>query len=275
MRIDLYIAFVIVGTVLLAGCERNGETLAKIDGDPVTRAEFDAYLEFKRLPAENEERRARLLEQYVERAALAAAVEEAIEDSDTIDRDLLEAELAEFRKEMLISRYFDRYLADKVTDDAVANYYNANAEEFEQRQVKVAHILLRTSRNMGEEERQAKLTTAQEAHSKLRAGADFAELAADYSEDKISGKKGGDLGWLKEGSIDPKFSETVFNMAPGAISEPIETPFGFHVVKLIEGPVVAKRPLEAVKGDIRYQLRNEAREAELQRLLSSVKVEKE
>lgn len=267
------VCLLLLATAVASGCSKQDEALAEINGEPVTRAEFDAYLAFKRLPAEDEERRARLLEQYIERTALAEAVEAAIDESEGMDRALLEAELAEFRKEMLISRYFDRFLADKVSDDAVANYYNTHADEFEKRQVKVAHILLRTNRNMSEAERQAKLTAAQEAHSKLRAGAEFAEVAADYSEDRISAKKGGDLGWLQEGAIDPKFSETVFGMEAGVISGPIETPFGFHIVKLLEGPVVARQPLDAVKGDIRYRLRNEAREAELQRLLGEVEVE--
>lgn len=273
MRKILSMFLIIAAVLFVAACERS-EKLAEVNGEAVTQAEFDAYLKFKRLPAEDSERRTALLDQYLERKALADVVEDAIEGSEAIDGALLEAELAEFRKEMLISRYFEQFLAGKVTDDAVANYYNAHPDQFEQRQVKVAHILFRTSRGMSEEERQAKLTAAQEAHSKIRAGEDFAKIAADYSEDKISGKKGGDLGWLKEGSIDQKFSDTVLAMEPGAVSEPFETPFGFHIVKLIEGPVVAKRPLEAVKGDIRYQLRNEAKDAELARLMQNVEIEK-
>lgn len=269
------LSVVLLAGALVTACSRQDETLAEINGDAVTRAEFDAYLKFKRLAADTDERRAKLLDQYVERAALTAAIEEAIADKDVIDRDLLDAELAEFRKEMLISRYFDRYLAETVTDEAVTNYYNAHPEQFEQRQAKVAHVLIRTDRNMGEEERQAKLTTAREALAKIRAGEDFAKVAANYSEDKISGKKGGDLGWLKEGSIAPDFSKTVFGMEPGAVEGPLETPFGFHIVKLVEGPVVAKRPLDAVKGDIRYRLRNEAKDAELKRLLGLVEIEKE
>jgi peptidyl-prolyl cis-trans isomerase C len=56
-------------------------------------------------------------------------------------------------------------------------------------------------------------------------------------------------------------------MEPNQISEPFETAFGFHVVKLLEGPVVVKKPFEAVSGDIRYRLRNQAKDAELKRLL--------
>ena len=57
------------------------------------------------------------------------------------------------------------------------------------------------------------------------------------------------------------------------MSEPFETPFGFHVVKLIDGPKVVKRPFDAVAGDIRYQLRNKAKQAEIERLKGKVVIE--
>jgi peptidyl-prolyl cis-trans isomerase C len=90
--------------------------------------------------------------------------------------------------------YFEKYLNEQVTDQAVRNYYNTKASEYEQKKAHVAHILIRLNSKMSEEERKVKLTTAQEAYSKIRAGEDFAEIAAQYSEDKISAKKGGDLG---------------------------------------------------------------------------------
>jgi peptidyl-prolyl cis-trans isomerase C len=258
----------------LAGCgSGDGEKspqLAVVNDNPITKAEFAAYLKFKRAPADDQKRRRMLLDQYLEREALAAAIEKA----QLLDQELIAAELNEFRKEMLISRYFEKFLKDKVTEQAVQNYYNTHAADYEQRMAHGAHILIRTNKAMGETERKVKLTTAQEAYSKIRAGQDFGEIAKDYSEDKVSAKKGGDLGWLKEGSFDARFSKTLFGLDPAAVSEPFETPFGFHVVKLIEGPKVVKRPLSAVAGDIRYQLRAKAKKAELERLVAEVKVEK-
>ncbi|CAB1055662.1 hypothetical protein D1BOALGB6SA_395 [Olavius sp. associated proteobacterium Delta 1] len=257
----------------LFGCgdDDTAPKLAVVNEKPVTEAEFEAYLKFKRAPQQDQKRRQMLLDQYLEREALAAAIEKA----QLLDRELIAAELNEFRKEMLISRYFEKFLKDKVTDQAVQNYYNTHAADYEQRMARAAHILVRTNKKMSETERKVKLTTAQEAFSQIRAGKDFAEIAADYSEDRISAKKGGDLGWLKEGSIDPRFSKILFELEPGTLSEPFETPFGFHVVKLIEGPKVVKRPLSAVAGDIRYQLRAKTKKAELERLTADVKIEKQ
>jgi peptidyl-prolyl cis-trans isomerase C len=263
---------IVLLTFSLGACQKaeESQTLAKVNATSITVAEFEAYLKFKRLANGDENRRRILLDQYVERAALAAAIEtEAL-----LDNTLIQAELNEFHKEMLISRYFEKFFKETVTQQVVVNYYNTNAGDYEQRQVHAAHILIRANKKMDETERKVKLTTAQEAYSRIRAGQDFAEIARDYSEDRISAKKGGDLGWIKEGSIDPRFSRTLFELEPGAVAEPFETPFGFHVVKLIEGPQTVRRPLEAVAGDIRYQLRNKAKQAELERLVSKAKVER-
>ena len=257
--------------VLIAGCGSDGENIANLNGRKISKAEFDTFLKFKRVPADNEKMRARLLDQYLEREALA----DVIEEQALLDEQMVRVELNEFRKEMLISRYFEKFLQDKVSDQAVRNHYNTHAAEYEEKKAHAAHILIRTNKRMSEPERQAKLTTAQEAYSKIRAGKDFAEIAANYSEDKISARKGGDLGWLKQGSIDKRFSKTVFeDLQKGEVSEPFETPFGFHIVKVLEAPQVVKKPFEAVAGDIRHQLRSQAKKAELERLMTEVKMEK-
>lgn len=253
--------------LLLSGCssEPDAIAIAMVGDKAITQQQFDDYLAFKRINANDEVKYNNALEQYVERETLAAAIEKTA----LLDSGMIEAELNEFRKEMMISRYFETYLKDVVSDQAIVNYYNANASHYESKQVHVAHLLFRTNRNMGETERQAKLTAANEAYSKIKAGEDFSEVAKQYSEDTISGKKGGDLGWLKQGAIDQRFSEKVFSMSVNDISEPFESSFGFHIAMLLEGPVVTKQPYDAVKGDIRYQLRNQAKEAELKRLTES------
>ncbi|WP_181919546.1 peptidylprolyl isomerase [Alkalilimnicola ehrlichii] len=261
-----------LGIVLvLAACSRGGDedAVARIGDKTISEAEFSAHLDFKRIPADDARRREAALQQYVEREALATVIEQ----SDVLDRAAIQAELNEFRQEMLISRYFQAFLNDRVTEEAIESYYLNNADNYQHRQVRVAHILQRTHSGMDESERQAKLTTLQEAYSKLRAGADFAELVQQYSEDQVSAAKGGDLGWLREGTISTRFSEVAFNTPAGELSEPFETPFGFHIVKVLESPMTVKQPLEAVRGNIRHQLRNQAREAELERLLGEIEIE--
>jgi peptidyl-prolyl cis-trans isomerase C len=261
---------VALASAFLVGCEGGGESIAEVNGKPVTQERFDAYLKLKRVPAQNAEWVNRELDDYLEREGLAGQ----IEAQGLLPVDQVEAEVAEFRKQMLISRYFEEYLRERVSDEAVRNFYATNPDQFQAKKVHVAHILLRTNPAMSDAERQALLTKAQEVYSRANAQEDFTALAKEYSEDLLSAQQGGDLGWLQEGAIDPTFSNTAFAMKAGELSEPLVTPFGFHVIKVLEAPQVIKQPFEAVSGDIRYRLRQEAKQAELDRLKQAAKIEK-
>lgn len=251
---------------VLAAC--GGEKVGSVNGRTVSQEEFSSYLSFKRVPQQDEKRVETLLKDYMQREALA----DLIEDADFVDPAILEAELNEFRKQMMISRYFEQYLEENVSDEALKNYYATHSDEFQQEKIKVAHILFRTHEKMSDAERQAMLTKAQEAYSKARAGESFAELAEQYSEDTISAKQGGELGWVRRGAIDPVFSGKVFEMKAGDISEPFASPFGYHVVKVQEDAQTVTTPFEKVQGDIRYRLRQQAKQAEMERLLAEADI---
>ena len=233
---------------LVAGCSDSDGIIAEVNGKPVYASEFQAYLELKRIPIDDEKKKARQKQDYLEREALASMIEQG----DYVSKEMAKAEVNEFRKQMLISRHFETYLAEKVSDEAISNYYAANKNEFQSKQIRVAHILVRTNSAMSKEERQARLTKAREIYSKLRESGDFSELAAQYSEDTISAKQGGSLGWIKRGDIDPVFSERVFSMKAGDISEPFSTPFGYHIVQVEEDEKTVEEPFNKVKGCLLY-----------------------
>lgn len=64
------------------------------------------------------------------------------------------------------------------------------------------------------------------------------------------------------------------DLKEGEMSEPFETPFGYHIVKVLEAPQVVKRPFEAVAGNIRFQLRSQAKKAEMERLKDKIEIKK-
>lgn len=259
----------VVLTLMACSAVDDGDVIATVNGSDVTAKEFDAYLAFKRIKVRDDNHRKMLLDQYLEREALSRVIEKK---QDEKSRLLTDAELADFRRQMIVNRYFERYLNDAVTEQKVQNYYAANNERYSDTKVHVAHILFRLKKGMSEAERKAKLTTAMEAYSKLNTGEPFAKVADDYSEDRISAKKGGDLGWLKEGAIEAGFSAKVFGMKQGEISEPFETSFGYHVVTVLDEPKTVTRSFESVKGDIRYQLRQEVKQAEIDSLGSAIEI---
>ncbi|MDQ4075359.1 MAG: peptidylprolyl isomerase [Chloroflexota bacterium] len=112
-------------------------------------------------------------------------------------------------------------LREKVREDFLEDVEVDTTEE----QIHVAHILVET-----EEE-------AEEVVERLEAGESFEELAAELSTDESNAEAGGDLGWFPRGQMVEAFEEAAFALdEPGEISEPVETQFGWHVIKLIEGP---------------------------------------
>lgn len=263
----IILALFIVGA--LSAC--SNDDVAEIDGEGVTKEQFQSYLDFKKIKIRDDEHRLNVLQQYVDRAVLTAAIEkQGIADADEIN-----AEMENFRQQLYISRYFEQYLNEKVTDQEMQNYYVSHQNEYEHKQAHVAHILFRTNRDMQENEKASKQTAAQEVYSKLKAGSDFKELANKNSEDKNSANKGGDLGWIKQGTINKVFSEKAFSLKKGEYSEPFATPFGYHVVMLLDDTKAVKQSFETVKGDIRYKLRQQAKEAEIKKLKDSISFEVE
>jgi len=257
--------------LLMSACSGDDQVLATVNGEDITSSQFNAYLEFKRIKVRDDKHHDAALDQFLEREALSQVIEDKYDDAMELKA---KTELDEFRRQMNISRYFENHLKDAVDDQKVKNFYVANEDKYSQKQMNVAHVLFRLKRDMDEAQRKAKLTTANEAYAKIKSGKDFSKIAKDYSEDRVSAKKGGDLGWLKQGSIDAKFSKKIFAMKKGDVSEPFETSFGYHIVKIIEEPKTVKKAFEAVKGDIRYQLRQQVKEAELKSLKQAIKIVK-
>ena len=85
---------------------------------------------------------------------------------------------------------------------------------------------------------------AEELAGQAKAGGDFAQIAQANSDDTGSKAQGGDLGWVRKGAMVPKFEEALFGMKAGEIQGPVETEFGWHVIKLDEVKAAAMRPYE-------------------------------
>lgn len=93
------------------------------------------------------------------------------------------------------------------------------------------HILISPNELMTDAEAKARID---DIAAKIRDGADFAEMAKEYSDDKGSGSLGGDLGWSNPGNFVPKFEAQLNSMQPGEMSDPIRTTFGWHLIELLD-----------------------------------------
>lgn len=107
---------------------------------------------------------------------------------------------------------------------------------------------------------------AKAAEERLAAGEDFAALATELSTDTGSGAQGGSLGWFSAGMMVPEFEAGVATLQPGEVSAPIQSQFGWHVIRLDETRDKAPPALDEVRAEIEAQVRDEAIQARLTEL---------
>jgi peptidyl-prolyl cis-trans isomerase D len=145
------------------------------------------------------------------------------------------------------------------TDGEIAEYYELNKEDrFTQPdQVHARHILVRVAPNASAEARESAHKKAADLLARVKAGEDFAEVAKKNSEDDGSAPKGGDLGLLPRDRMPPAFENAAFELQPGAVSDLVETPFGFHIIKVEEHPEAGTKPLAAVRDEIVAAIKKE------------------
>ncbi|EGN76337.1 parvulin-like peptidyl-prolyl isomerase [Idiomarina sp. A28L] len=147
---------------------------------------------------------------------------------------------------------FSDVLATIEVDDAeVRAYYDSNPGAFSSQESRsIAHILV----EFGESE-DAALERIREIQSRLEAGEDFAELAANESDDIFSGQDGGELGLLERDTLDPDLEDAGFALsAEGEVSDVVRSEFGYHLVKLTDLSAAATTSFAEVADDIRANI---------------------
>ncbi|EXJ14311.1 Survival protein SurA precursor (Peptidyl-prolyl cis-trans isomerase SurA) [Imhoffiella purpurea] len=98
-------------------------------------------------------------------------------------------------------------------------------------QTHARHILVRTNEIVSDEDAKRRLS---QLRTRIQGGDDFETLARAHSDDTGSALKGGDLGWLNPGDTVPEFEETMNDLAPDQVSLPFKSPFGWHIVQVLE-----------------------------------------
>lgn len=160
----------------------------------------------------------------------------------------------------LASVAIDAIAFDTITDADVQALYDANfADAGGDLEWNASHILVAT-----EEE-------AQSLIDQLNDGADFVALAQEFSTGP-SGPNGGALGWFGTGMMVPEFETAVAGLEAGEISAPVQTQFGWHVVKLNESRISAPPALEDVRADLEEELRRQRVDAYLAELTEAAEI---
>ena len=157
-----------------------------------------------------------------------------------------------------------------LTDDEVRQYYDASLSQYQTTgQVRASHILLRVE---GDDD-EAVAARAAELAAAARGGADFAELARQHSQDETNAANGGDLGSVGRGRMVPEFENAAFALAEGEISDPVRSPFGYHVIHVTEKQEEVTQPFAEVRGAIENVLKRERSSARATALARAIAAE--
>ena len=171
------------------------------------------------------------------------AFQQALEQAGLTEGQLRE----QLREQLPVQKVQERVAGDaQPSQKEVERFYKENKElQFTTPEQRCArHILF----NKDQKEK------AEEVKGQLQNGADFAELAKEFSQDPGSAENGGDLGCLGKGETVPAFEKAIFNADKGEIAGPVETEFGYHVIEVTDVRRKSTQPLSEVETQIREQL---------------------
>ena len=186
-------------------------------------------------------------------------------------RGLSEEELKKgIEVDLIAKNLLDERVKGKVhvTDTQVKKFYEDKKESFKRpdsfraRHIFVAYIPHDVVKNSSPEEikekseeyRAASKKKIEEVFAKVKSGDNFEELAKQYSEDKGSAEKGGDLDFMYKGVFDPKFDKAVVDLKVGETSDIVDTEFGYHIIRLMETKPSDYAPFADVEQSIQKHL---------------------
>ena len=258
---------------------RAGQALPTPFRDSVYRAVLDRLVAFHLLLQESERRSI-----VVDDSAVDARVE-TIRSGFADDEDF-EARLDswntslpvlrdEARRDLLVERVLESavFAGIKIESNAVRAFYEQHPAQFTDRGgVRARHILIAVSPDAAEADK----TEARERARRLRLdaeeGTDFEALAREHSDDTGSAANGGDLGLVAAGQTAPAFEAALFALEPGELSDVVETPFGFHVIQMVERRDDRVLPFEEARGPIGDLLLQQEQQARTAAFIDELKV---
>jgi len=225
-------------SLLMSACSAEDKTIVSTNGYKITKGDLDTKLEA--MPVAHQVLHSMLQQDLVFQYAKDHNITVTDADIDAkisdIKARLSDKQLADalkqqgmsqqdlrdlMREQLIVKKAVDKTL--QVSDAQMKDYLAKNHALLDQpRQVRARHILV------------SSLTTANAIEAKLKGGGDFAALAKQYSSDPGSKDKGGELGFFTQGAMVKEFSDAAFSMKVGAISQPVHSPYGWHIIQVEE-----------------------------------------
>lgn len=196
-----------------------------------------------------------ILDQLIQQSALQQAHGDAAPKH-------VELSLENERRSLLAAEEIETVMEDAASEEDIKAAYDAEyGDGFGGEEYNASHILVET------EEEAAAIKT------ELDGGADFAETAKAKSTGP-SGPSGGELGWFGTGAMVPEFEAAVLTLEPGQVSGPVQTQFGWHLVKLNDKRQAEAPALEEVQEEIAQNLRQKAVQDRVEELTATAEIER-
>ncbi len=267
-----------------AGDKVLKDRIATVNGKPISREEFNREVENIKMrftqsgqalnSAQIMALRVRVLENLINRELL---YQESRKKGIEVSKKEVEAKMEEVKKRfpsqeqynsalkragmteeivryqlamaLAIEKYVEQEFGKKakVTEEDARKFYDSHPDEFSQpEQVRASHILIKVAPDADKVKKEKALKKIKEVQQKAKKGEDFSELAKKYSEGP-SAARGGDLGFFPRGKMVKAFEEAAFSLEKGEISDIVETPFGYHVIKVTDKKKQGKISFEKIK----------------------------
>ena len=263
-----------VFSLSLAACSGGG-TIASVNGQKISKEEFDKKLESSQAGKGvlTQMIQADLIDQYAKDNKIQptdAEIDKKVNDvkarypNGQFDQIVKQQGLSEadvrniFRQQLIL----EKALGPKtnVADADVRAYFNRSHAQLDKpEQVRARHILV------------PDLKTANEVEAQLKKGAKFEDLATKYSTDPASKAKGGELGFFGHNQMVKPFDQAAFSMKVGQISEPVKSPFGYHIIQVEEKKPAVKATYENSKDQIKQTLTQQGQQAQIPFFLQTLK----
>ena len=242
--------YLAIASLLLTGLApavhaQTAETVvAELNDQPITFGEIQAFQQGIPTAADIDTAQIlpRLIEFYIDQQLVVSAARGRGLENDA----QVQEQMARLENELIRQAYLRDEIRDRVTEEQVRAAYDKSLETMvQEEEVRARHILVKT-----QDEAEALVRD-------LSDGADFAELAREKSTGP-SGPDGGDLGYFTAGVMVPEFSDAAFAMEAGEVSAPVQTDFGWHVIKVEDKRLKPLPSFEEMAPEIRDELSNDA-----------------
>lgn len=234
----------------------DAKVLATVNGKKITQQDYDAYTQEN--PQSLQIGKERILNELISRELV---FQDALKKGLDKDKELL-AKLEAVRQNLILGAALEKATSSQaIKDEELKKVYDARLAEFNVQEFKARHILVKTKEE------------AEKIVTELDMGGDFAELAKKKSTGP-TGKNGGDLGWFAPQQMVPEFSQAVSQLEKGKYTKsPVQTQFGWHVIKLEDTRSAVPPTFEQVKPQLKKVVEQQRANEYLQSLKTKAKIE--